>query len=74
MELVEGKKLIHKQYETIKFFKVSKGKSWWDICYNISGNVDNVYEWLEEYEIYDCYFLESNCGMLFELKEVYTEN
>ena len=74
MELVEGKKIIHKQDETIKFFKVPIGKSWWDICYNISGKVDNVYKWLDEYEVYDCYFLESNSGMLFELKEVYTEN
>ena len=77
MEIVEAKKLTHKESGEVIYYKIPKHKSWWDICHHVSKDTDNVYDvydWLKTFNVSDCYLLEANDGNLFKLTQIYTEN
>ena len=75
MQIIEAKKLKHKQTNEISYIKISKYQSWHDYnYYRNKQEVDGMYDWLVDYEIEDVYLLESNEGDTFELKQIYTEN
>ena len=74
MEIIEAKKLTHKESGEVVYYKIPKHKSWWDICRHESKDTDSVYDWLETFNVSDCYLLEANNGTLFELAQIYTEN
>ena len=47
MEIIEAKKLAHKESGEVVYYKIPKHKSWWDICRHESKDTDNVYDWLK---------------------------
>ena len=73
MQIIEAKKLKHKQTGEITYIKIKK--SWHDYnYYRNKQEVNGMYDWLKVYEIEDIYLLESNEDDTFELKQIYTEN